>query len=159
MVNSSLLSIFIYEKKKHGRESGGIKGDMWLQQKQSNPIVCREMNFLARQSIKAGSMNRLGSSLRRVCTFDTGKDSQCLRDHILWPGKTPVNADFNILRAGVEPNGRILSVLMKESSLGRRSLRCRLRLQMRSGRKWKEIININANIIYGYHYDSKRKKQ
>lgn len=44
-----------------------------------------------------------GSSLRKLYTFDTVEEFWCLYDQILKPSKVPVNADFHLFKAGIEP--------------------------------------------------------
>ncbi|KAA8548870.1 hypothetical protein F0562_000554 [Nyssa sinensis] len=44
-----------------------------------------------------------GSSLRSVYSFDTVEEFWCLYDQIFRPSKFPVNADFHLFKAGIEP--------------------------------------------------------
>lgn len=44
-----------------------------------------------------------GSSLRKAYTFDTVEEFWCLSDQIFKPSKLPMNADFHLFKAGIEP--------------------------------------------------------
>ncbi|KAI9386712.1 hypothetical protein POPTR_010G066700v4 [Populus trichocarpa] len=44
-----------------------------------------------------------GTSLRKIFSFDTVEEFWCLYEQIFKPSKLPVNADFHLFRAGIEP--------------------------------------------------------
>ncbi|CAH9137346.1 unnamed protein product [Cuscuta epithymum] len=44
-----------------------------------------------------------GSSMRKIYTFDTVEEFWCLYDQIIKPGEVPLNADFHLFKAGIEP--------------------------------------------------------